>query len=563
MHKIFNVSAVCNPRLHYMVDITDRLRKIRTMVDAGQYFTMNRARQYGKTTTLRLLGQFLEKDYLVVSLDFQMLGAASFQTENTFSLAFARIFLRTLQRNGDVEPEKCKDMLETWGKKIIERRTDYVLQELFEDISDICGASKKPMVLFIDEVDSATNNQVFLDFLAQLRVYYINREKFPTFQSVILAGVYDVKNLKRKFVAEDEHKVNSPWNTRAGNEENGRLRTFDDCPWDYRELAPYSIAADFLVDLGFSAKDIAGMLTEYEKDYQTGMDVEAIAGLIYDYTSGYPFLVSRICKLIDERIAGSGNFPDKASAWTREGIQEAVHMLLAEKNTLFESLTGKLEEYPELKRMLYTLLFQGKSIAYNPDDASIGIALMFGFVKIEDNGTVSVANRIFETRLYNLFLTTAEVQESDIYKSAARDKNQFVQNGHLNMTLILEKFVTHFNDLYGDRGETFLEEDGRRYFLLYLRPIINGVGNYYIEARTRDMERTDVIVDYLGEQFVIELKIWRGNAYHTRGEAQLSEYLDYYHLKKGYMLSFRFAKKKEIGVKEIVVGDKLLVEAVV
>ena len=77
------------------------------------------------------------------------------------------------------------------------------------------------------------------------------------------------------------------------------------------------------------------------------------------------------------------------------------------------------------------------------------------------------------------------------------------------------------------------------------------------------MERTDVIVDYQGEQFVIELKIWHGNTYNERGERQLADYLDYYHLKKGYMLSFNFNKKKQIGVKEITIGDKVLVEAVV
>ena len=36
------------------------------------------------------------------------------------------------------------------------------------------------------------------DFLAQLRGYYINRSRFATFQSVILAGVCDIRNLKRK-----------------------------------------------------------------------------------------------------------------------------------------------------------------------------------------------------------------------------------------------------------------------------------------------------------------------------------------------------------------------------
>ena len=115
----------------------------------------------------------------------------------------------------------------------------------------------------------------------------------------------------------------------------------------------------------------------------------------------------------------------------------------------------------------------------------------------------------------------------------------------------------------GDQEESFLEDAGRRYFMLFLKPIINGTGHSYVEAETRNRERTDLVIDYRGEQFVIEMKVWRGNAYHERGEKQLSDYLDYFHLKKGYMLSFNFNKKKEIGVKDIVLGDKLLVEAVV
>ena len=78
-----------------------------------------------------------------------------------------------------------------------------------------------------------------------------------------------------------------------------------------------------------------------------------------------------------------------------------------------------------------------------------------------------------------------------------------------------------------------------------------------------ERRRADVIVDYKGQQHVVELKIWRGAEYNQRGEEQLADYLDAYHLKRGYMVSFNFNKKKEIGVKEIVLGDKLLIEAVV
>lgn len=138
---------------------------------------------------------------------------------------------------------------------------------LFESLSGICEAADKPIVLMIDEVDSAANNQVFLDFLAQLRAQYMERDLQGAFQSVILAGVYDVKNLRRKLRPDEAHQYNSPWN----------------------------IAADFRVDLSFSREDIAGMLLDYEQDYHNGMDVEGIAELLEVYTSGYPFLVSRLC----------------------------------------------------------------------------------------------------------------------------------------------------------------------------------------------------------------------------------------------------------------------------
>ena len=84
-----------------------------------------------------------------------------------------------------------------------------------------------------------------------------------------------------------------------------------------------------------------------------------------------------------------------------------------------------------------------------------------------------------------------------------------------------------------------------------------------MEPETRNHERMDLVIDYRKEQSIIELKIWRGNVYNERGEKQLSDYLEYFHLKKGYMLSFNFNQKKKIGIKEIVLGDKVLIEAVV
>jgi len=60
-----------------------------------------------------------------------------------------------------------------------------------------------------------------------------------------------------------------------------------------------------------------------------------------------------------------------------------------------------------------------------------------------------------------------------------------------------------------------------------------------------------------------QLKIWRGERYNAEGEKQISEYLDYWNLNTGYMLSFNFNKNKEQGVKRVEIGDKVLFEGTV
>ena len=174
------------------------------------------------------------------------------------------------------------------------------------------------------------------------------------------------------------------------------------------------------------------MLKDYEDEHATGMNIAEMSELIYEYTSGYPFLVSKLCKLIAEEVAGGEKFPELKAAWTYAGFMEAYQILLGEKNTLFESMVNKLYDFPELRDMVCSILFTGKEYSYNALDQAIGTAEMFGFIK-NVNGTVAIANRIFEMVFYNLFLTSAENQNTDIYKAAIADKNQFIYAGHLNL----------------------------------------------------------------------------------------------------------------------------------
>lgn len=154
MEKYFNTTGVCIPRKHYMVNIDNKLLSIEKLINRDSYFTINKPRQFGKTTTLALLKNRLKEKYIVISCSFEGLGDFIFSSEKEFSN------------------------------------------------------------IFIDEVDKSSNNQLFLSFLGMLRNKYLSREMDEdfTFKSVILAGVHDVKTLKLKFRDDEEVKLNSPWN---------------------------------------------------------------------------------------------------------------------------------------------------------------------------------------------------------------------------------------------------------------------------------------------------------------------------------------------------------------
>jgi hypothetical protein len=355
----------------------------------------------------------------------------------------------------------------------------------------------------------------------------------PAFQSVILAGVTDVRHLKAKIRPDEAHKENSPWN----------------------------IAADFNIDMSLSEDGIRGMLAEYEADHHTGMDTAEMAHQLRACTSGYPYLVSRLCQLMDGPV--SAKLGSLSAAWTGQGLDEAIKIVLADGNdTLFGSLMGKLENIPRLKSQLRSVLMQGSVISWKPDDIEQKLLWMYGFI-VNHHNTVRIANRLFEMRLYQYFLGESDKNEA-FQKDALAHKSIFLNEDHtLNMPKILEHFVEAQRIIHGGQDEKFLEAEGRERFLTYLAPIINGTGTFSIEEQTRDQRRMDVVIHYLGQRYVVELKIWHGQRYNEDGEKQILGYLDYFGLSTGYMVSFNFNKKKEQGVQRLNFGDRVLFEAIV
>jgi len=511
-----------------MADISEKIDRIVKMyIEENYYFTINRARQYGKTTILEGLFQRLKKDYYVLDMSFEGKDFM-FTSEREFVKGFHTLLVKAMK--------SCSAPEALYADWINEPDEPLGIMYLDAKITALCQHSDKEIILMIDEVDKASNNEVFLTFLGLLRDKYINREKGRdvTFKNVILASVYDIKNMKLKMRSESERHYNSPWN----------------------------VAVDFDVDMSFSKADIATMLQDYEDDHHYGIDIDWFSGQIYEYTSGYPYLVSRICQMIDMKVWRDAEFKTKKAAWTPAGFQKAVRLVLKTDCTLFDDVIKNLDLYPELNQKMRNILIQGISYTFNKGDHSINLGALFGYFKEEDEKAV-ISNRIFETYLYDMYYTR-EGEDSELANQSKLERYSFIKDGMLDMDLVLERFKVHYDTIYSDRDEKFLEREGRFLFLTFLKPIINGTANYYIESETRDQKRTDIIVDYLGKQFLVELKIWHGEEYQDKGRKQLCDYLDLYHQKKGWLVSFIFnqTKKKVTGIRKLEEAGKIITEVV-
>ena len=66
------------------VGVRSTVLQISTYCSFLQEITINRAKQYGKTTTLYLLSELLTPEYLCIKISFEGLGNESFETTDAF-----------------------------------------------------------------------------------------------------------------------------------------------------------------------------------------------------------------------------------------------------------------------------------------------------------------------------------------------------------------------------------------------------------------------------------------------------------------------------------------------
>jgi hypothetical protein len=266
-------------------------------------------------------------------------------------------------------------------------------------IRNLCSRTKKKVVLLVDEID-AIPERIVIGFLHSLREMYLERTYKPTFHSIALVGVRDIKSLKVK-IRNESKSIGSQ--------------------------SPFNIAVDYKIPL-FTLENIKQYYQQHTKE--TGQIFEdGICEKVHQVTNGYPFLVSYIAKAMVEVVV-----KDRKKNITINDCESAIQILLKDRPANFESLYKNASE-PKIRTLILDLL-RGEHREFNIHDDIIDHGYRFGIFD-DINGRLSIANQIYAQVLYQHF--KVELVGLGWDKIAVRS-NLIDTTGKLNFKLVLDKF---------------------------------------------------------------------------------------------------------------------------
>jgi hypothetical protein len=277
-------------------------------------------------------------------------------------------------------------------------------------------------------------------------------------------------------------------------------------------------------------------LEEYAHDRVVQLDSDALAEHLFYYTSGYPFLVSKLCKIFDEKL-----LPQKTEhTWTVHDLDLAAQRLIGEDNVNFQELSKNLDNNPELYQLTLNVALEGKSYPFDHNDHVANLGITYG-IFANRNGRLAIHNRIYQEVITNK-MSFKILRENDHLLNRYHAAYQ-LPGGRLDVKTALLKFQELMRAEHNKKDRDFLERQGRIVFLAFLKPILNGYGHAFKEPQTAEEQRLDIVITYHQHQYVVELKIWRGPEAHQRGLNQLADYLDSLGLDEGFLLIFDHSKK--------------------
>jgi AAA-like domain len=384
------------------------------------------------------------------------------------------------------------------------------LQEVFQTIRNI---NDERFVLIIDEVEGI-NPEYFGQFLHTIRNAYHSRETHGL-KSVIFVGVSNITG-----VVQDN-------------------------------ASPFNISDSLQVDY-FTKQEVFDLLGQHETE--TGQQfAPKVKEKIYAITAGQPGLVNGFAAKLIEKYA------DKP-------LLDYMDYLIVEDWYLYKALdknvANVINKAKKHQKFLEELLFLERKVRFDIDKEPVRFFYTNGLIKDDNDGNVTFWVPLYKKRLQKYFYPSMNGEAKHIQANIWLE-NYMLTDGKLNMDKIIREYQAYAqrrgfryfieNDEEGKpKG---LKEAALMYsFETFIQSFLEVFkGKSYLEPHVA-LGRSDLIINILNNEWVIEAKIFHNITQFADGKAQLAYYIKSLGLTRGIYLIF---VDKEVNNPQVLEGEEV------
>ena len=492
IEKHFNTAGPNIASLHYELDPLVRIDQhmIEGLIAQQRYFVLHAPRQTGKTTCLLAMRDFLNAQGTFAALYVNIEAA---QAARNDALAGARAIVSQLAKQASL----------TLGIESLEKNSEQILAKGLGALSSalyaISEATKKPLVLFLDEVDALVGDTL-ISLLRQIRSGYNDRPKsFP--QSIVLCGVRDVRDYRMTM-------------------SDGEVITGG---------SAFNIKAESLRLGNFSREELLALYAQHTAATGQQFTPEAIE-VAWVATQGQPWLVNA---LAEQAVWKTPENRDRAVVIDEAKMRAAREALILRNDSHLDQLMDKLKE--ARVRAVIEPMLTGQISA--PNDADRQYLIDLGLIRQSAATGLEPANGIYAEVLPRVLSATAQsFIHIDMLKSSWKGSD-----GKLNP----EQFMTNFFAFWREQGEAMMntvkyhEAAPTLVLMAYLQRVVNGAGRIEREYAAGS-GRMDLLVVHDDTRMAIEVKVWRDRQVNPlpEGIEQLERYLGRHALSGGFLVIF-------------------------
>lgn len=508
--RFFNTAGPVRPDQHYFVPHRLDFREVLDLIERQQYFVLHAPRQSGKTTAIKEIIRTINEmgKYSAVYINIENAQAA----RNDAKEALFTIIdgLGHAIRTSFAEEEKTLAYID----EIVEQRLPLTLNSLQSVLTYWAKHSSKPIVLFIDEIDSLLGDSL-LSVLRQIRSGYNERPtSFP--QSICFIGLRDLRDY------------------RVWSKESGTYVSTS---------SPFNIKSKSLLLHNFSKQEVIELYAQHTEQTGQSFDNEAIEYVFY-LTQGQPWLVNALAYQ-----ACFVDVTDHTQPITKEVIERAKEILIRRRDTHLDSLLDKLCE--ERVRPIIEAILTGETDPGKIRSDDLQYVRDLGIIRQDK---LDVANPIYREIIpRELTSVTSELITQTVTPFKKAD-------GSLNTEALLEAFVTFYRENSAIWLERFDYKEAGPHLLImaFLQRVINGGGSLQREYAL-GTRRVDILLKWLQQIIVIELKIHYDARSLSEGLQQTADYMDSSGAHEGHLIIFDRDPKKSweekiFKLKEVVSG---------